>query len=89
MAWNSPWESDLKARSLQIHSHYWLVGEIWKSLIEKDKKPYKDYKQNMTLLDREDSSDEDIDQNEAIKITEAKMMLDKPYVCQALKHGPS
>lgn len=54
----------------------------WK---EKDEKPYKDYKQNMALVDSEDNSKEEIDQDEATEIAMAKMTLDEPYVCRALK----
>lgn len=55
---------------------------LWK---EKDKKPYKDYKQNVAIYDPVEDAQEDDDQEEAAEIAVAKMTLDKPYMCQALK----
>ncbi|KAI6691886.1 hypothetical protein NL676_019596 [Syzygium grande] len=55
---------------------------LWK---EKDTKPYKDYKQNMALVDSEDNSKEEINQDKAIEMAMAEMTLHEPYVCQALK----
>lgn len=54
---------------------------LWK---EKEKKPFKDYKQNVAIYDPVEDLQEDDDQ-EAAEIAVAKMTFDKPYVCQALK----
>lgn len=47
---------------------------LWK---EKDKKPYKDYKQNVVIYDPVEDVQEDDDQEEAAKIVVGKMTLDK------------
>lgn len=48
------------------------------------KRPHEDFIQNVALMQNYESEYES-DENENIEINVAKMVLDKPYICQPLK----
>lgn len=53
---------------------------------EKNKKPYKDCKPSVALVDDYDSnSNAESGHEKEAEIAVAKMNLDKPYVCQVLR----
>lgn len=53
-------------------------------LKEKDKKLDSDSKHDVTIVEKYEYENE-IDQGESVEVAAAKMTIDRPYVCQALK----